>query len=160
MDQALAVASKAGTNVVDSTFAISIERYLLDAALDVIESAVNRPDGRTLRSTARQSRIVHSIESAIYDLPGESISVAELTSACQLSERSLENLVREVYGVSPRRLLIVSRLHGSRRELLDAGLFSNTVQAVAERWGFHHGGRFAARYKELFGESPRETLVR
>lgn len=127
--------------------------------MDVIESAVDGPDGRTLRSTARQSRIVHSIESAIDNLPGELISVAELTSACQASERSLENLVRGVYGVSPRRLLIVGRLHGARAELIRVELFSTTVQAVAKRWGFHNGGRFAARYKELFGERRRETLA-
>jgi transcriptional regulator GlxA family with amidase domain len=29
---------------------------------------------------------------------------------------------------------------------------------VAGRWGFVHLGRFASQYRQLFGETPSETL--
>ena len=34
------------------------------------------------------------------------------------------------------------------------------VSEVAARWGFYQFGRFAARYRELYGERPSETLHR
>ena len=42
------------------------------------------------------------------------------------------------------------------------GLLNNrnaeSVTQTAMRWGFFHLGRFAQYYRELFGETPGETL--
>ena len=35
-----------------------------------------------------------------------------------------------------------------------------TVTAAAARWGFQQMGRLSAQYRDLFGESPRDTLRR
>lgn len=51
------------------------------------------------------------------------------------------------------------RLHGVRRKLLAAGPGEATVNREALETGFRHLGRFAADYRALFGESPRETLA-
>ena len=37
---------------------------------------------------------------------------------------------------------------------------TTTVRAVATSFGFMHMGRFAAAYRDAFGESPSETLNR
>ena len=37
---------------------------------------------------------------------------------------------------------------------------TTTVRAVATSFGLMHMGRFAAAYREAFGESPSETLNR
>ena len=37
---------------------------------------------------------------------------------------------------------------------------TTTVRAVATSLGFMHMGRFAAAYRDAFGESPSETLNR
>jgi AraC-like DNA-binding protein len=44
--------------------------------------------------------------------------------------------------------------------LLAADGRTTTVSEIALKWGFYHMGRFAIRYKALFGESPSQTLVR
>ena len=46
----------------------------------------------------------------------------------------------------------------SRHELLEPGDAAEGVAEVAFRWGFTHLGRFAARYAELYGETPSQTL--
>ncbi|WP_167458959.1 MULTISPECIES: helix-turn-helix domain-containing protein [Streptomyces] len=48
-----------------------------------------------------------------------------------------------------------SRAH---EELARADARCTTVSAIAGKWGFAHHGRFARAYRELFGESPAQTL--
>ena len=40
------------------------------------------------------------------------------------------------------------------------GAPGTSVTTVALNWGFDHFGRFAANYRQRFGEAPRETLQR
>jgi AraC-like DNA-binding protein len=44
-------------------------------------------------------------------------------------------------------------------DLIDAPAGA-TVSDVAARWGFYQFGRFAAQYRQLFGETPSATLRR
>jgi AraC-like DNA-binding protein len=53
------------------------------------------------------------------------------------------------------RQLRLNRVHST---LIDADPRSVTVTAVASRWGFIHLGRFAAQYRQAFGEYPSTTL--
>jgi transcriptional regulator GlxA family with amidase domain len=50
------------------------------------------------------------------------------------------------------------RLHHVHAELAANSPNSLTVTTVAGRWGFVHLGRFASQYRQLFGETPSETL--
>jgi transcriptional regulator GlxA family with amidase domain len=50
------------------------------------------------------------------------------------------------------------RLHKARAELASHCPNTITVTTVAGRWGFLHLSRFAEQYRQLFGESPSETL--
>jgi transcriptional regulator GlxA family with amidase domain len=76
-----------------------------------------------------------------------------------MSERSIEMLFKEVYGISPRTWSQLARLNAARQELLRADPRSVSVTAVATRWGFYHFGRFSAAYRRLFGEVPSATIL-
>ncbi|MBM5818135.1 MAG: AraC family transcriptional regulator, partial [Cyanobacteria bacterium K_Offshore_surface_m2_239] len=52
------------------------------------------------------------------------------------------------------------RLHSIRRRLLRAEPGEIQIGPLAEAWGFHNAGHFAANYRRLFGETPRVTLRR
>jgi AraC-like DNA-binding protein len=52
------------------------------------------------------------------------------------------------------------RLRRVNEELRGLRSGSETVTAVAFRWGFSHLGHFTTDYKRRFGESPSETLAR
>jgi AraC family transcriptional regulator, ethanolamine operon transcriptional activator len=84
-----------------------------------------------------------------------------LSSLCRivgLSERALRNAFYSVRGMSPKRCMLAERLQGVRRALTDASARPITVTDVATEYGFYELGRFAAAYKEAFGEPPSETL--
>jgi AraC-like DNA-binding protein len=82
-----------------------------------------------------------------------------LCQATRMSERSIEMLFKEVYGISPRTWSQLVRLNAARQELLRADARLVSVTAVATRWGFYHFGRFSAAYRRLFGEVPSATIV-
>ena len=82
-----------------------------------------------------------------------------LCQATHMSERSIEMLFKEVYGISPRTWSQLARLNAARQELLRADVRSVSVTAVAPRWGFYHFGRFSAAYRRLFGEVPSATIL-
>ena len=50
------------------------------------------------------------------------------------------------------------RLHRVHEELRAADPHVTTVSRVAGRWGFLYLSRFAAAYREKFGERPSDTL--
>jgi AraC family transcriptional regulator, ethanolamine operon transcriptional activator len=83
-----------------------------------------------------------------------------LCAATRMSERSIELLFKEAYGVSPRTWFQIARLNAIRQDLLKGNGRHCPVSEVAVRWGFFHLGRFSAAYRALFGELPSVTAGR
>ena len=88
----------------------------------------------------------------------EDISLDDIAHHAGASVRSLSRMCRLAYGVSPMQLLRDMRLDKIHLELAN-GSIDATVSDVALRWGYAHLGRFAAAYRERFGEAPNETLA-
>jgi transcriptional regulator GlxA family with amidase domain len=74
-----------------------------------------------------------------------------------VSERS-ETPFYEVHGVGPKRWMLDARLQDVHRALENASAGTTTVTGIATAHGFFELGRFAATYREAFGESPSATL--
>jgi AraC family transcriptional regulator, ethanolamine operon transcriptional activator len=90
------------------------------------------------------------------DMP---FSSRALCQATHMSERSIELLFREAYGISPRTWSQLARLNAARHDLLRNDIHTVSVTEVASRWGFYHFGRFSAAYRRLFGEAPSATIL-
>jgi transcriptional regulator GlxA family with amidase domain len=85
------------------------------------------------------------------------VPIPRLSRLVGRSERSLRNAFYGVHGMGPKRWVLAQRLQGVRRALRSpAG--ASTVTGIATKYGFYELGRFAAVYKEEFGEAPSETL--
>ncbi|MDP3908518.1 AraC family transcriptional regulator [Novosphingobium sp.] len=89
----------------------------------------------------------------------EPIGLAELCAVGGVPLRTLHHQFRCCLGVTPLQLLRDIRLERVRADLLRGGP-GISVTGVALNWGFDHFGRFAAHYRQRFGEAPRETLHR
>jgi transcriptional regulator GlxA family with amidase domain len=84
-----------------------------------------------------------------------------LTELCRilgLSERGLRNAFYRVHGMSPMQWTKGERLQGARNALVQDTTPRTTVTSVAAEYGFYELGRFAAVYKDAFGEAPSDTL--
>lgn len=83
------------------------------------------------------------------------VSVADVAAAVGLSVRQVQGVVRAELGTTPSSLLREIRLQRARA-LLRSGAAETVSRAAAEA-GFTHLGRFAAAYRERFGELPSAT---
>jgi AraC-like DNA-binding protein len=112
-------------------------------------------EGRAGPSAAiRQA--VHLLE----ERPSEPWTTVRLASEVYLSVRALQSGFRRDLAAPPMTYLRQVRLRRAREALQAAERDATTVGIVAARLGILHMSRFAAAYREAFGESPSQTLNR
>lgn len=87
------------------------------------------------------------------------LTVTAIAAAAGLSARSLQRDFHECLGTTPMAYVQQSRMTRVHEELEAAELGSRvTVTDTALRWGFTHGPRFAAAYRQRYGVAPSQTL--
>jgi len=87
----------------------------------------------------------------------DAIRIADLCAALGTSRRQLEYAFRGTFDVSPREYIYALRLNQIRRALLRREKNEVSVTDIALLYGVTHLGRFAAGYRDLFGELPSQT---
>jgi AraC-like DNA-binding protein len=86
------------------------------------------------------------------------VSLEMLCSENNVSLRTLEYAFLEIAGINPNLFLRIHRLHISRGAMVRGE--ARFVKEAAYAGGFFHLGRFSVDYREVFGESPVQTLRR
>lgn len=122
----------------------------------LLEALINGP-AETKRPPARIG-MVKDAQRWMHDHPTQPITLAELCHQAHVSRRTLIQGFRDHLGMGPMAYLKILRLHGIRRQLLRADPARTQIAPLAGEWGFHNPGHFAADYRRLFGERPRDTL--
>jgi AraC-like DNA-binding protein len=118
--------------------------------LDVKEAPRGRPPGAVL--------VRRAVE--IADAHRGPVQIAQMCSLLRVSPGTLENAFRSATGVPPHAFFLRRRLNKARSALLSHDAGATRVTDIAIQFGFSELGRFAVRYREMFGESPSETLRR
>jgi AraC family ethanolamine operon transcriptional activator len=87
-------------------------------------------------------------------------SATALARGIGVNGRTLLRTFQEAFGLSPKQYLMLRELHAVRRSMSVATAQNETVADILTRHGIWEFGRFAARYRQHFGELPSETLRR
>ena len=135
----------------------SLKQALIGAMIDCLSPRDASEDRAALRHHAAIMRKFHG---AIEQHLEQPLYVPELCMEIGTSERTLRVCCQEQLGMSPKRYLLLRRMHLARRALRASSSGDTTVTEIATRFGFWQFGRFAGGFKELFGESPSTTLAR
>jgi len=135
-----------------------LEQQLIHAFIDCLSGGV--AGARNTEAAKRHNDLMACFEDAcmsdIHRLP----SLRELCMTLGVPGRSLRSWCVQYLGMSPIRYLRLRRMKLVRRALCSARPSDAGVAAVARRHGFTDPGRFAANYRQLFGELPSATLKR
>ena len=109
-----------------------------------------------VRAVDKRRVVVNCIDFAtsIHRIP----SVRELCLAAHVSERTLREAFVTEYDLSPLQYFRFWALEEAHRQLICNQHNPGTVTEIATGLGFDHLGRFAGRYKQIYGETPSETL--
>jgi AraC-like DNA-binding protein len=133
----------------------ALEQTLLMLFLDCIDGSL--PASPTARETPSEAH-VRRLEEWMDINVSEPVSVEDLARAAGVSVRSLQIACRRWRGCTPMDLLRRRRLDAAGEALRRAEPGA-TVTAVATEFGFFNFGRFAALYRDRFGETPSQTLA-
>jgi AraC family transcriptional regulator, ethanolamine operon transcriptional activator len=87
------------------------------------------------------------------------IYMQEICDAAGVSERALRYAFDDLLGISPNRYLSMLRLCTACRSLSSADA-RKSVKSIALSCGLWDLSRFAENYRRVFGELPRDTLMR
>jgi AraC-like DNA-binding protein len=90
----------------------------------------------------------------------EAITPAELARVGHMSIRTLHASFQQVLQTTPMDYLRSIRMERIRVELIHNQDPELKITDLAARWGFYHPSRFAAKYREMYGELPSETVLR
>jgi AraC-like DNA-binding protein len=85
-------------------------------------------------------------------------SIAELCIVAHVSERTLREAFTREYDLPPTQYFRTWALDQAHRHLARPDDGADTVTEIATGLGFDHLGRFAGRYKQIYGEPPSATL--
>jgi AraC-like DNA-binding protein len=134
-----------------------VEQALIEAMSDCLADI--EPVTVTVTQRHREA-VVRRFRELVEEDPSASLFMPEVCAEIGVSARIFRRYCQEQMGVSPKRFLLLRRLHGVRRKLVAARPDETTVTDVATQFGFWELGRFAVVYKSLFNESPSMTLRR
>jgi len=125
----------------------------------LVEPAPTAPAPAPGRPRIDRGEIIRRSMAALDKEAVDRPSVGQLATAAGVTERTLARAFRDSLGTSPMQYVLLRQLHAVRRGLREAA-DDATVSAVLVRHGIWDHGRFAARYRRHFGESPSATLSR
>lgn len=133
-----------------------LEEFLISSLLYGHRSSYSGVLGRP--SSCGEPRVITAARQYIDLRLSDPVSVASVALAAGVSSRTLQAVFRTELLTTPTAFIRSRRLDRARADLLEGD--ADTVTEIATRWGLNHLGRFAAEYRDRFGESPSQTLRR
>lgn len=139
--------------------ASTVSASLINGYVDALSTATPYRKPKKSPPAQRHHQLIIECERLAMSGEAGNIALAEVARRSNYTLRSLELIFRRSVGMSPGRWFMTARLNGALRDLLASGPTSS-VSEVAMKWGFRHMSRFAAYYRDTFGELPSDTLSR
>jgi AraC-like DNA-binding protein len=149
----LAAANPQLLTSIDSAY--DLERRLIEARIQTLGEPAADRDIKARQHHQITTRRFRSVLEAHDDAP---LHIPEISRFIGVSSRTLRLACQEQLGVSPTQYLMLRRMRSVRRALRQADPDVTRVTDIATEDGFWELGRFAVKYRQIFGETPSTTL--
>lgn len=133
---------------------------LFSSLCQQINSFKQRPTNKIANSNRIPRYIVNRVKDFTKDNLDYHLSISEICAELRVSRRTLNHAFSRAIGIAPVAYMRNIRLHRVRSELINNPYAVCGINHAAYKYGFTHMSLFSKYYRELFGESPRETLRR
>ena len=143
----------------ESSLAASVaSAHVMELGAEIIGCDSSRETPRDGRPKLPRDEIIRRADGVLEQQ--DHVTVSELATAADVSERTLRKAFNEYFGVGPVRYLQLRNLHRIYRTLRASEPDETSVSRVLMEHGEWEFGRVSGRYRQLFGERPSETLKR
>ncbi len=109
-----------------------------------------------MNNSCKQTSILRKADMYLETHLRDRLRVPDFSLAMGVSERTLERLFKNAFGLTPSAYIRAFRLQTTRRELARKTNHDKSITQIAMDQGFTHLGRFSISYREHFGQSPSE----
>ena len=133
---------------------------MVESAVELVAHALASSQvlPRSQATLRRRRELVRKAKELSMRGADQPLRVGGLCRDLAVSERTLRHAFCDVTGLSPLDYLKILRLNRVNRTLREADPAELLVKQAAYSNGFTHLGQFSRDYKQLFGESPSQTL--
>jgi AraC-like DNA-binding protein len=138
----------------DTELSRDLERELISAARELRRPQTSGSDNRR----RHHEIIINRFRRVLDAQPATPLHMPEISALIGVSSRTLRLACQEQLGVSPFQYVMLRRMWSVRRALQKADPKATLVTEVATEHGFWELGRFAVKYRQVFGETPSATL--
>lgn len=135
----------------------SMEQMLIRALLDTQPSQIS--EALACKGSRIAPRCVLRVERYLAEHLGEEITVSGMIEASGVSGRTMFSAFKKFRGISPMSFLRNLRMQQVRKDLVNAEPAMRVTDILMRR-GITQFGRFAVAYKNIYGESPSQTIKR
>jgi AraC family transcriptional regulator, ethanolamine operon transcriptional activator len=136
-------------------------QLLLDCSADALLMAMVQALPATVAgrdsSSQRHWQWVEQARQRALHPAARQLTVEDLCRELHVTRRTLQNGFQEVTAMSPLPFLRALRLNQVRRLLRSPQGAADSIQQLAEDWGFATPSHFSYDYRRLFGETPSQT---
>jgi AraC-like DNA-binding protein len=132
-------------------------RTVAAAVMTCFPNTVSRESNRSDEPDASSMQLRKAIAFIEANVDRE-IGIVDIAGAIYVTPRSVQLMFRRHLGTTPTAYVRRLRLQHVHRDLVHGDAATVSVAQVAGRWGFAHGGRFAAMYRQAYGCAPHATL--
>lgn len=98
-----------------------------------------------------QVEIVKEVSRYITENLNEKITMKQLTSKFGISDTYLQNAFRSVYGMPVISFIRVQKMQSAAQVLIHT---TQSVDEIAEKYGYENESKFSAAFKKIMGDSP------
>jgi AraC-like DNA-binding protein len=126
--------------------------------VDMVDGLYNTHMANPAADAGAASRVRAALD-FMYANADEALTVEQIARTVGVGPRRLQAAFRSELGKSPREMLAEIRLENAHGLLLAPEAWTTVTDVAFER-GFAHLGRFSAAYRQRYGESPSQTLLR
>ena len=125
--------------------------------IKAIKCSLEGQTGEACHLTAGEKTALE-VRSFLLNSLEETMSIQSIAKQFNVSEKTLLNSFRSLFGITPKRFMKILKLNKAHNNLLHADALTTNVSDIAIKWGFCNFGRFSKDYKALFRVLPSETL--
>jgi AraC-like DNA-binding protein len=154
---AIRVAEALPEALVNGEAAHGLEQQLIHALVECLSEGWT---DEVTPAARRHCDIAVRFEGLLQTRPERDLRIAEISAALGVSDRVLHRCCEEQMGMNATSYLRLHRMQLVHRALWNGNRDTASVSEIARRYGFRDPGRFAARYRALYGELPAATLRR
>jgi len=152
----LLLASNSADLLLQSQVVDQLEESVLHAVDQALQRSSALDDGGRV-DLSQYLLLVRKLDEYLYDNPGKTQHSMDIARDLGVSVRTLNNAVVAIRGLSMHRYTRLRRLWHVRQQLVQ-GPSADALKAIALANGFWHMGEFRTLYRDLFGETPQQTL--